>query len=216
LSSDRNNGLSDSERKALRGLAEGPSPGGGLEDRTVMALRNKGFIRSNRGGILMKLSMTVGAAVAATLVFVAGVTVGKKAGDPLDIPVATGGEKQYMLLLYTSHSGDDPSGREDMTTEPGATENDEFMMAIVEEYRDWGRRMTEAGRLVAAEKLKDDAFVIAPGGENVQAGLTSGRVLGGYFLIKAKDLDQARTLSMTHPHLRYGGEIEIRPLDLHN
>ena len=164
----------------------------------------------------MRLSMTVGAAVAATLVFVAGVTVGQKAGDPIDIPVATGGEKQYMLLLYMSHSDEGDDGQEPMRAEPDGKEIDEATLAVIEEYRDWGRRMTEAGRLVAAEKLKDDAFVIAPGGENVQAGLTSGRVLGGYFLIKATDLDEARTLSMTHPHLRYGGEIEIRPLDLHD
>ena len=162
----------------------------------------------------MKLSITVGAAVAAPLVFVAGVTVGQKAGDPLDIPVATGGEKQYMLLLYMSHSDEGHTGHEG--EHMPAEQSDEAIAVVVEEYRDWGRRMTEAGRLVAAEKLKDDAFVIAAGGENVQAGLTSGRVLGGYFLIKATDLDEARTLSMTHPHLRYGGEIEIRPLDLHD
>ena len=38
--------------------------------------------------------------------------------------------------------------------------------------------------------------------------------MGGYFLIKAPSIEKARKIASTHPHLKYGGEIEVRPLDL--
>ena len=28
--------------------------------------------------------------------------------------------------------------------------------------------------------------------------------------------EHARELAQTHPHLKYGGEIDVRPLDLHD
>ena len=35
-------------------------------------------------------------------------------------------------------------------------------------------------------------------------------VLGGYYLIEAADYDEAVALTMDHPHLEYGGTVEVR------
>jgi len=37
--------------------------------------------------------------------------------------------------------------------------------------------------------------------------------LGGYFLIKAQDMNAALAIARTCPHLKYGGSIEIRPIE---
>jgi hypothetical protein len=36
--------------------------------------------------------------------------------------------------------------------------------------------------------------------------------LGGFFLVEAKDLDEAVELASTMPHLQDGGSVEIRPI----
>lgn len=211
MSGDRYNGLSDSEREAFRSIADGPVPGRELEDRTVTALRQHNLIRSRRGGILMKLSIAVGTVAAVAVIFMAGVTVGTRAGDTGDIAAvetAAPGENSYMLLLYMKN---DPARAEQDTEMSG-----EAYLAIVEEYRSWGTRMQEAGRLVGAEKLKDEVLVLAAGGTMVENFAPGERVLGGYFLIRAKNLEHAHQLALSHPHLKYGGQVEIRPLDLHD
>jgi hypothetical protein len=37
--------------------------------------------------------------------------------------------------------------------------------------------------------------------------------IGGYFLIRARDYQQAVSIAENCPHLRYGGTIEIRQID---
>jgi len=208
MSDDRYNGLSDTERDAMRRMASGAIPRESLEDDTVRVLARHGLVRSRKRGIVMKLSASVGALVAVALVFVAGVTVGKRGGEDT-ATVAPTAQKQYMLLLYET-AGE----REDVAM---SGEPDEAMLAIIDEYRQWGKRLAEQGRLVGAEKLKDAGFVMH--GEQAVAiaqPRPGERTLGGYFLIRAANMEQAREIASTHPHLKYGGEIEIRPLDLHD
>ena len=152
----------------------------------------------------MKTFAAAAALAVIALAFVAGMTVGHKE----DTATTAGGDKQYMLLLYTNNTPQRVESRADVTPEAVA--------AIVDEYRKWGVRMTEQGRLVGAEKLKDDTFTLAAKGNILREGLPDGRVLGGYFLIRARSFEHARELAQTHPHLKYGGEIDVRPLDLHD
>jgi hypothetical protein len=209
MNDDRYKGLSDTERDAMRSMASGAVPREGLEDDTVRFLASHGMIGSRKRGILMKVSATVGALVAVALIFVAGVTVGKRGGEET-ATVTPQSEKQYVLLLYMTAG--------ERETRPAPDEPySEAMLAIIEEYRQWGVRLADQGRLVGAEKLKSDAFVLA--GEKamkLEHPTAGARVLGGYFLIRASGMEHARELASTHPHLKYGGEIEIRPLDLHD
>lgn len=195
--------LSPSERLALASLSHSSMPPGDLEGRTVAALEQRGLIRKRKGGILMKLSLTAAALATVIVAFMAGVTVGKKDQAATE-PTA---DKQFMLLLFSNHTAESPALDSAM--------GEEELAAIIDEYRQWGVRLRDEGRLVGAEKLKDDVFILAAG-QPQRTTLPEGRVLGGYFLIRANDIEQAREIALTHPHLKYGGEIEIRPLDLHD
>ena len=85
----------------------------------------------------------------------------------------------------------------------------------------WG---TYTGELIAADKMR--------GGERVRPSASattlrlngSGRLLsdgpfaetkeqlGGFFIVEAKDLDEAVDLASKMPHLEDGGAVEIRPI----
>lgn len=201
MSGEHHDPLSDSERTALRALSYSTAPRE-LEAHIVAALKSRGLIRTRKGGLLMKLSLAAGALAVVVLAFAAGVTVSKKAQPVADVSA----DHQYMLLLYMN-TAEQPENPPEMS--------DAEYAAAVDEYRQWGARMREEGRLVGAEKLKDDAFILLAGGRTRQ-GPAEGRVLEGYFLIRAGSLEEARELAQTHPHLKYGGEVEIRPLDLHD
>jgi hypothetical protein len=87
--------------------------------------------------------------------------------------------------------------------------------AIIAEYRDWAMARAAEGRLVSAEKLSEATRVMTGSGDQVAIAESADtdRVLGGYFLIKARNLDDALALAKTHPHLKYGGEVEVRPIE---
>jgi len=107
---------------------------------------------------------------------------------------------QFMLLLY-----DDPSSWQKVSPEE--------MQAAIEKYRAW----TQKPFTKDSKRLADDpGRVIRSKGGQVRA--TDGpysetkEVLGGYYVIEAANYDEAVALAMKHPHLEYGGTLEIRQL----
>ena len=105
---------------------------------------------------------------------------------------------QYMLLLY-----DDPSG--------WANASPDEMQKALEKYMAWGSKPF----MVRAVRLKEDAGrVIRSEGGKPRA--TDGpysetkEVLGGYYLIEAANYDEAVKRTLDHPHIEYGGTIEVR------
>jgi hypothetical protein len=104
----------------------------------------------------------------------------------------------YMLLLY-----DDPSNWPKLSPEE--------MQKATEKYMEWTRKpFTRDGKRLAADVGK---VIRAPGG---RARATDGpysetkEILGGYYTIEAANYDEAVRLSLEHPHLEYGGTIEVR------
>lgn len=111
---------------------------------------------------------------------------------------------KYMLLLH-----DDLSALGNPTPEE--------IQAIIARYRDWSRKMAEAGRLAGGEKLADEGgrhLRREGGGLSVQDGpyAEAREVLGGYFLLEAADYDEAADLAGSCPHLDFGW-IELRQID---
>jgi hypothetical protein len=105
---------------------------------------------------------------------------------------------QFMLLLY-----DDPADWQKLSPEE--------MQKAIEKYVAW----TKKSFTVDAKRLADDPGRVI----RVQAGkprTTDGpysetkEVLGGYYTIEARNYDEAVRLALEHPHLEYGGTIEIR------
>jgi hypothetical protein len=107
---------------------------------------------------------------------------------------------QYMLLLY-----DDPSKWHKLSPEE--------MQKAIEKYMAW----TKKPFTVASQRLAESAGrVIRSKGGKPRA--TDGpysetkEVLGGFYTIEAASYDEAVERALDHPHLEYGGTLEIRQL----
>ena len=104
----------------------------------------------------------------------------------------------FMLLLYH-----DPNGMQNLSPEE--------MQNALEKYIAWAQKpfTKDTKRLTP-----DPGRVIRSGGGKPRA--TDGpyseakEVLGGYYTIEATDYDEAVKLALTHPHVEYGGTVEVR------
>jgi hypothetical protein len=113
----------------------------------------------------------------------------------LAVPDSRPGQ-EFLLLL------EEPSGYQ---TPVGADQ----IRARVNEYAGWARALASEERLVSAGELEPGGIAIGPA--------TSRRVNGpmtptGYFLVRAQSLEEAERLARASPHLKYGGEVMIRPV----
>jgi hypothetical protein len=104
----------------------------------------------------------------------------------------------FMLLLY-----DNPSH--------WATLSPEEMQKAIEKYGAWTKKVftkdskrlaEDAGRVIRAQGGKPRA-TDGPYSETKE-------VLGGYYTIEAANYEEAVQRSLDHPHLEYGGTIELR------
>lgn len=110
----------------------------------------------------------------------------------------------YMLLLHQNQDRPRPSSP------------DEFM-AMMKAYLAWTDRIRAEGRHKAGNKLTDDpGKIIRPEGGRTTATdgpyAESKEIVGGFYLISAKDYDEACRVAETCPHLTYGGRIEVRQI----
>ncbi len=112
---------------------------------------------------------------------------------------------EYMLLLMENPS-------------TFSAVSPEEIQAVIEEYTGWRNKVAAEGRLVAGNKLKDE------GGRQLSSNDGKFRVLdgpyaeakevmGGYFIIKAANYDEAVEISKGCPHLKYGGRIDLREIE---
>jgi len=95
----------------------------------------------------------------------------------------------------------------------------EEIQSVITEYGAWSQQMAEAGNLVGGHKLTADNGRLLAGWEGdfsaTDGPLTEAKeVIGGFFHINATDYDVAVELCRTCPHLKYGGQIELRQVDL--
>jgi hypothetical protein len=143
------------------------------------------------------------AAVAAALLI--GVALGRMLASSSDRVSAAGRDarSQFLLLLHER-----PTSRAIPPVE---------LPRVVAEYAAWARQLQQRGVLVAAEKLADDPgrwVLPRPDGIHVESGAPSAAgAIGGYFVIAADSYDQAVRIARECPHLKYGGEIEVRAIE---
>lgn len=107
---------------------------------------------------------------------------------------------QYMLLLY-----DDPSQWQKISPEE--------MQKAIEKYMAWTKKpftvdskrlAVDPGRVIRSEGGRPRA-IDGPYSETKE-------VLGGFYTIEASSYDEAVQRALGHPHLEYGGSIEVRQL----
>jgi hypothetical protein len=191
--------LEPHESNALRELAREKAPPGFLEQRTVDALARHRLIRSSRD-IWRRRALIIGAAAAASvLLFVAGALLG---GWRESAP--TNQKPEFILVLRNSprelpaRSADDKLSR-------------------VREYGAWARKMNERGLVLDGEKLTDEVRTLnvidgRPTISEIEAE-AKGTAIAGFFLIHARDYQEAIAIAEDCPHAKYGGTIEIRKID---
>lgn len=113
---------------------------------------------------------------------------------------------QYLLVL-----------RDDLAADGWAALSQDEMQAVIERYMQWTARIAEAGKLVGGEKLRDGEGRVArrgAGGLAVVDGpfAEAKEVVGGYFLLEARDYDEVLELIEDCPHLAFGS-VEIRAVE---
>ena len=111
---------------------------------------------------------------------------------------------QYMLLIYTNEA--EASGRAP-----------EDMKAMFAEYGEFTKGIIGSGHFKAGDALQPVATATTVRVRNGKQLVTDGpfaetrEQLGGYYLIEAKDLDEARGIAAKIPGARLGS-IEVRPV----
>lgn len=111
---------------------------------------------------------------------------------------------QYLLLIYQTEQ--DPS---DMP--PGAMEK------MVEDYGVFTQGIVENGNFKGGDALKPVATATTVRVRDGKTSMTDGpfaetkEQLGGYYLVDAKDLDEATAIAARIPAAQWGS-IEVRPI----
>lgn len=185
--------LTAQERKAFAALPAEQAPPAFLEREIINQLKYAGLIRSSVGGPWLRPAYVFGLSLAC---IVLGVAVGLWWGAKRTEQAPA----QFMLMLRSAAGGPADRSPEELQR--------------VQEYSAWARKIGQAGFLVDGEKLTSETKVVElVNGKSVVSGDQIEKPIGGYFLIRANDYQQAIGIAEDCPHLKYGGTIEIRRID---
>ena len=115
---------------------------------------------------------------------------------------------QYLLLIYGQESDWD-------------AKTDADRDAVLKEYDDFTRSIAQSGHYRAGNELDVTSTATTVRVRDKKRLVTDGpfaetkEQLGGYYLIDAKDLDEAIEIAARIPSARFGS-IEIRPIIPHD
>lgn len=111
---------------------------------------------------------------------------------------------QYVLMFY-----DRPE-----EVEQFLALGSEEMEAVIEKYVAWSEGLAARGKLVMGEKLRDASGRVLRRGAVTDGPFSEAReVIGGISIIEASDYEEAVALCRDHPHLQFGGALEIREVE---
>lgn len=88
------------------------------------------------------------------------------------------------------------------------------MQEHMQKWGVWMEKLGKSGNLVTGLPLHDDGKVVRQNGKVITDGpYTEGKeIVGGYLIVKAKDLDHATVLSKECPIFEHGGLVEVREI----
>ena len=93
----------------------------------------------------------------------------------------------------------------------------EEMQKIFERFRTWSGKLRTQGKIVGGEKLRDHQGRVV-NRKGSKTAVTDGpfaeakEIIGGFFIVDAKNYDEAVSLSDGCPHLDFGS-IEVREIE---
>ena len=111
---------------------------------------------------------------------------------------------QYLLLIY-------------MNEVEAAKADKAAADKMMSEYRDFTQGIVQAGQFKAADRLKPSSTATTVRVRSGKTVTTDGpfaetrEQLGGYYLVEAKNLDEATAIAARIPSAREGS-IEVRPV----
>jgi hypothetical protein len=112
---------------------------------------------------------------------------------------------QYILLIYPAE-------------QQWAVLSEAERGKVMEEYRAFTEAIVKTGQYRAGDELQPTSAATTVRVRNGKALVTDGpfaetrEQLGGYYLIEAKDLDEANAIAARIPSAR-DGSIEVRPIN---
>lgn len=108
---------------------------------------------------------------------------------------------QYMLLLH-----DDQSKWQKLSPEEMQRALEKYMAWLSKPFVVDSKRLAEdTGRVIRNQAGGKPRTTDGPYSETKE-------VLGGYYSIEAANYDEAVQRALDHPHLEYGGTIEVRQI----
>src|SRR4030081_1127333 len=113
-------------------------------------------------------------------------------------------EMQYLLLIYANEA--EMAGRS-----PSA------IASMMAEYTEFTKGIIQGGQFKAGDRLKPTSVATTVRVRNGQVATTDGpfaetrEQLGGYYIVEAKNLDEATAIAARIPGATHGS-IEVRPI----
>jgi hypothetical protein len=110
----------------------------------------------------------------------------------------------YLLLIYTSEADEGKM-------------SESVMKTMMDEYMEFTKGIVQSGQFKAADRLQPVATASTVRVRNGKTTTTDGpfaetrEQLGGYYLVEAKNLDEAIAIAARIPSARMGS-VEVRPV----
>lgn len=111
---------------------------------------------------------------------------------------------QYLLLIYTNEQQEDAMPQAQME-------------GIMQAYGVFTESITASGHIRAGERLRPVADAMTVRMRKGKRAATAGpfaethEQLGGYYLVEAKDMEEAMSIAARIPSAEYGS-VEVRPI----
>jgi hypothetical protein len=84
---------------------------------------------------------------------------------------------------------------------------------LLQRYFEWSEHLRSNGHFLSAEQLKTNGRVVQRGSIVVDGPFAETKeAIGGFYLIEAKDYDEATQLAQGCPVLTHGGFVEVREI----
>jgi len=85
---------------------------------------------------------------------------------------------------------------------------------VIAAHRAWAQRLQAEGRLVSADKLTDEDGRSVPATPTTRsASPTQTERIGGFYIIRARDYDEAVHIANDGPAVKYGGRVQVRRIE---
>ncbi|HEX3627298.1 MAG TPA: YciI family protein [Verrucomicrobiae bacterium] len=91
----------------------------------------------------------------------------------------------------------------------------EQMQEVAGQMMAWFKNLAEQGKVLAGSPLDNKGKVVSGKNGRVVADgpfAESKEAVGGYFLLKVDNLDEATVIAQQCPILAHGGKVEVRPV----